>query len=189
MAPNLFLLTRKAVSPHRWFCSTERPEASSQNCRRTEHWDLPVPGTYEYIPGRGWYLIARDTDDNASEKHTLQREHVHWCPIVQRWMLQSELRDRTRWVTAAIGDSSSNGGGGGDNESGRHQRASRTKTTTQIRVFRLDDGLTWLQCWENDGRFKQGPYQRWCLDKESGLFRKMLVDDRPPQTADGASRG
>ncbi|KAI9678558.1 MAG: hypothetical protein M1817_005615 [Caeruleum heppii] len=89
MAPNLLVFTQTLFNPRRWgrgkshnrsrsHSATNQADAASRNnsnastasLRRTEHWDVPVPGTYEYIPGRGWYLIARDVALNPHSIHS-----------------------------------------------------------------------------------------------------------------------
>ncbi|KAI9795748.1 MAG: hypothetical protein M1833_006841 [Piccolia ochrophora] len=164
MAPNLFLLTRKAVAPHRWFCSKHRSQSARRASRCTEHWESPVAGTYEYLPGRGWYLIHRD--DESPEKPT-QREVVYYCKIIHRWILESELSDRTTWANVST-------------ENGK---------MTQRRFFRMEDNVTWVNCWEDDGKFLPGPWQPWCFDKETSLFRKMLRKDEKQRASQAVSAG
>lgn len=166
-----------------------------------EHWDEPVPGVYEYIPGRGWYLIA--TDKNAFDENN------------------ANMRPGSRDEMAAkvIKDSKS--------ESKHPRHASKASVTnpewdkstvlvkpplpvkyskvlkryllatdydnrkTQGRIqypdgkyrsagfFRLDDDIAWVQCWDDEGEFIPGPYKLWCIDRETKGFRHMLKGDDP----------
>jgi hypothetical protein len=180
MTPNLFLATQTLFSPHKWFKSREgeRPK------RRNEHWDSPIPGIYEYIPGRGWYLIATDKEatnpvqqqdapnpgENArpTSKDSQQgkaRETIKMTPPVQvkyskvlkRYLLAPDYEMRKKH--GRIQDSR-----------GRWYTAG---------FFRLDDGIAWVECWDEEGEFIPGPYKLWCIDQQTGNFRHMLKGDDP----------
>ncbi|KAI9759205.1 MAG: hypothetical protein M4579_002492 [Chaenotheca gracillima] len=156
MAPNPFGLVKKVFnsSPQNTPSPPESPAPRSQSIRRTEHWDEPVPGLYEYLPGRGWYLIKRDS---ASEGEKLKREPVLRCPILHRWILRADREERTRTGKAI-------------DQSG---------TITTKRFFKSDDPIAWINCWDKDGAFIPGPWERWCIDEKTGMFRKMLHGDDP----------
>ncbi|KAI9859332.1 MAG: hypothetical protein M1824_003846 [Vezdaea acicularis] len=145
MSPNLFLCACTVLKPHRWFSNSPSHKASP--CK--EYWSSPVPGLYEYIPGRGWYLVA--AEDPAFSP--VKKEPVDYCRALQRYVLRAELEERIRWCRVRDTD-------------GRH---------VEKRLFRMDDGITWICCWQDDGRFVEGPWERWCWDKETEKFRKMNI--------------
>ncbi|KAF2743184.1 hypothetical protein M011DRAFT_226190 [Sporormia fimetaria CBS 119925] len=168
MTPNLYLATRTLFKPRDWFRSTSPSSPPEKPARKTEHWDDPVPGTYEYIPGRGWYLIARDAElpekppNTATGQTTTNKKHapipVKYSKVLKRPLLAPDYEARKRgegkFITA----------------SGRAATAG---------FFRLDDGIAWVQCWDDAGQFIPGPYKLWCIDQTTGLFRHMLRGDDP----------
>lgn len=48
---------------------------------------------------------------------------------------------------------------------------------SRARFFQLDDGVAWVLCWDENGKFVHGPYRKWCLDKEMGCMRPMVRMD------------
>lgn len=180
MTPNLLVATQKAFSPHKWFKSTK----SERPTRTIEEWTVPVPGRYEYIPGRGWYLIAtlKDATAHTSElksadggsvllaKSPQTKEYVKLDLPVQvhkskvlpgRWFLDSEYKLRKKRGVIK-------------NELGK---------SVEVGFFRLDDG-TWVHCWDAEGNFIPGDpkirgYKRWCIDAQTKQFRPMLKRDDP----------
>lgn len=180
MTPNLLVVTQKAFSPHKWFKRT-----NSQRTERTiEEWSAPVPGRYEHIPGRGWYLIstlkdpaAHASDVKASDggpvlpaQSPLVKEFVKLDQPIQvhkskvltgRWLLDPDYKMRkTRGKIR-------NGQG----------------KLVEVGFFQLDDG-TWVNCWDHEGNFIPGDpeirgYKRWCIDPETKQFRHMLKRDDP----------
>lgn len=174
MSPNLFVATQKLFSPHKWF---KENKTQPRSTRKTEHWAEPRPGLYEYIPGRGWYLIAKlkkathdvpETNDEggpvqaaqepAKEYEKLDRPvPVHWSRVLKRYLLEDEYKARKRH-------------GAIQNEKGR---------TIEVGFFRLDDGVAWVQCWDQEGTFIPGPYKLWCISQRTGQFRPMLKGDDP----------
>jgi len=157
MSPNPFTAAKLLVSPQKWFA--RRPSATP-SVRTQEHWDEPVPGTYEHIPGRGWHLVAVDDEEapsaDASAPITLPQP-VSYCRILHRYMLRQDYECRRKY-----------------------QRTTDSKGTPKILgFFRLDDGVTWVQAWNARGEFVPGPYQRWCIDTETGRLRPMLCKDDP----------
>lgn len=174
MSPNLFLATQKLFSPHKWFRQSNFQERSK---RRTEHWAEPTPGLYEYIPGRGWYLIAKtkeaphdlpETTAEGGPVRALQeppKEYeklsrpmsVHWSRVLKRYMLEDDYKARKKY-------------GAIPNEKGRN---------IEVGFFRLDDGVAWVQCWDQEGTFIPGPYKMWCISQRTGQFRPMLKGDDP----------
>ncbi|KAF2794288.1 hypothetical protein K505DRAFT_242452 [Melanomma pulvis-pyrius CBS 109.77] len=178
MTPNLLLATQTLFSPHRWFSKSR----SERPTRKTEHWDSPIPGYYEYIPGRGWYLIATDKDASsevdsdstavegglvaaATMKPAKAKEitrmtqpvAVKYSKVLKRYLLAPDYEMRKRY--GVIKDSR-----------GR---------SVQVGFFRLDDGIAWVQCWDAEGEFIPGPYKLWCIDTRTDMFRHMLRKDDP----------
>jgi hypothetical protein len=175
MTPNLLVATQTLFSPHKWF----KRQQSERPTRKTEHWDSPVPGHYEYIPGRGWYLVATDKDassnvDLATDggpvgtlpmKSTKSKDMIRmaqpvavkYSKVLKRYLLDPDYRIRKRH--GEIKDSR-----------GR---------SVQVGFFRLDDGIAWVQCWDANGEFIPGPYKLWCVDAATEKFRHMLRKDDP----------
>lgn len=180
MTPNLLVATQKAFSPHKWFKTTknERPT------RTIEEWTVPVPGRYEYIPGRGWFLIATLKDATA---HTFEQKSADGGPVLPakspqikeyiklaqpvqvhkskvlsgRWFLDPDYKMRKKWGVIK-------------NEEGKQ---------VEVGFFQLDDG-TWVHCWDAEGNFIPGDpkirgYKRWCIDAQTKQFRHMLKRDDP----------
>ncbi|KAF2995671.1 hypothetical protein E8E13_002392 [Curvularia kusanoi] len=170
MSPNLFLATQKLFSPHKWFRDNKLQERS---IRKTEHWSEPTPGLYEYIPGRGWYLIAEETSPTqpatTSEGGPVQAApepsyerlavpiFVHWSRVLKRYMLEPTYKDRKKHGII-------------QNAKGKN---------IEVGFFRLDNGVAWVQCWDQHGTFIPGPYKLWCISQRTGLFRPMLRGDDP----------
>lgn len=148
MAPNLFLCLRTVFCPIYWFRPSIRVEGSI--CGE-EHWDSPVPGTYRYVPRRGWYLIRRD---DAPNDEGMFPEPVVYCRIIHRHLLASDMEERCQWHTVVSPDDPSS-------------------TPREYRFFQLDDGICWVAGWDAKGEFIPGPYRRWCFDKESLSMRPM----------------
>jgi hypothetical protein len=175
MTPNLFLATQKVFQPHKWFRAprTERPT------RVTEYWTTPVPGQYEYIPGRGWFLIATvkeaPTEPQSSEAGPVQlatsskpREFerlekptpVHRSRVLGRYLLEDDYKRRKK--TTHI-----------KNDRGKRVEAG---------FFQLDNGVAWVHCWDENGIFipgDNGGYKLWCLDSATNEFRHMRKGDDP----------
>ncbi|KAJ4990857.1 hypothetical protein SVAN01_03646 [Stagonosporopsis vannaccii] len=174
MSPNLFLATQKLFSPHKWF---RENKAQERSIRKTEHWAEPKPGLYEYIPGRGWYLIAKlkeaahDLPETSAEGGPVQtprdppKEYeklarpisAHWSRVLKRYLLEDDYKARKKY-------------GAIQNEKGRN---------VEVGFFRLDDGVAWVQCWDQEGTFIPGPYKLWCISQRTGHFRPMLKGDDP----------
>ncbi|KAF1847185.1 uncharacterized protein K460DRAFT_54856 [Cucurbitaria berberidis CBS 394.84] len=178
MTPNLFLATQKVFSPHKWFKTSK----SERSVRQTEYWEEgPVPGLYEYIPGRGKYLIATLKDIPAAAieskdpeggpvlpaaspqtKEYVQLENpipIIYSRAVKRWFLDPDYKLRKK-------------SGSIKNERGKR---------VEVGFFRTDDhgGIAWVQCWDEEGTFIPGPYQKWCIDVETKQFRHMRKRDDP----------
>jgi len=191
MCPNLYLAIVSPVSTLK-----PRPKQQLKSSTSFEHWDTPVPGTYSHVPGRGWFLIHRDDEQQRQEKP----EPVVYCRILHRYLLSSELEQRCQWHRVVVV-------GGGERQSGdwieqesdrpkaperntswssslssRSSRSTKSKQsiterTEQIRFFQLDDGVAWVPGWDSQGRFILGPYRKWCFDKEEKSMRPMMIDE------------
>jgi hypothetical protein len=178
MTPNLFLATQKVFQPHKWF----RQPKIDRPTRVTEYWTTPEPGQYEYIPGRGWFLVAKvkhaPTDPVEQAKVEggpvstvvpLQpREFeklpkpipVHRSRVLGRYLLEDDYKSRKR--TTEI-----------KNERGKRVQAG---------FFQLDNGVAWVHCWDENGIFIPGDksgYKLWCVDTATNEFRHMRKGDDP----------
>lgn len=175
MTPNLFIATQKVFQPHKWFKKqNERPK------RRTEHWEEPVPGVYEYIPGRGWYLVATYKEHSDTEstlvdskeggpvggnieekaKDTVQVPSpvpVRYSKVLKKYLLNPDYEKRKKYGVI-------------ENSRGR---------MVQVGFFQLDDGVAWVNCWDDEGEFIPGPYKLWCIDVHTDKFRHMMRGDDP----------
>lgn len=151
MSPNPYILLRNLVHPTRWFTSNasrgQRPRG------RLEHWDEPVPGTYEHFPGRGWFLIAVDSDDGDKLDKPIP---VTYSRILHRYLFTTDFESRRKWGIVRDGDGGKKAGV----------------------FFRLDDGVTWVYCWKETGEFDSTPQkQPYCIDAETDKFRAMTASD------------
>jgi hypothetical protein len=174
MSPNPFNLIKLALSPHRW---GPKRSSSTQSVAAKEEWNTPVPGTYEYKPGRGWYLIEyAENVDNASisdagtastaKAERLPRQ-VTYCKLLHRMMFTTEYNERRRF---------------------QYIKKDNSKRVQHIGFFRLDDDVTWVQCWDEFGNFIEGPYQRWCFDAETQRMRPMQYRDAVIESEERESR-
>ncbi|KAF4308709.1 hypothetical protein GTA08_BOTSDO04109 [Botryosphaeria dothidea] len=153
MTPNLLVATQTLFTPHKWFSR----KTSEKSVRTSEHWDDPLPGTYEYIPGRGWYLTKPDGPDGSSGERLEKPRPVKYSRVLRRYLFDSEYQRRK--LTGEIPDS--------------HGKV------REVGFFLLDDGVAWVNCWNHKGEFIQGPYERWVIDERNEKFRKMLKGDDP----------
>jgi hypothetical protein len=178
MTPNLFLATQKVFQPHKWF---RGPKTSDRATRVTEFWLEPEPGHYEYIPGRGWFKISDakmasvKVTEGAVSEATVQPTNspqlqevvklakpipVHRSRVLGRYLLEDDYKKRK--VTTTI-----------KNERGKPVTAG---------FFQLDNGVAWVQCWDEDGIFIPGGptgYKLWCIDASTKQFRHMRKGDDP----------
>ncbi|KAF2681508.1 hypothetical protein K458DRAFT_406490 [Lentithecium fluviatile CBS 122367] len=172
MTPNLFVATQTLFKPKKWF----RKDKHERPTRKTEHWESPVPGVYEYIPGRGWYLLATyknapsDTTDTDSKeggpiKSFGEEDLIKMAPptpvryskVLKRYLLSPDYEIRKKH-------------GAIPNERGK---------MVQAGFFQLDDGVAWVNCWDEKGEFIPGPYKLWCIDAKTKAFRHMKKGDDP----------
>lgn len=82
---------------------------------------------------------------------------VHWSRVLKRYMLEDDYKARKKYGTI-------------QNEKGKN---------IEVGFFRLDDGVAWVQCWDQEGTFIPGPYKLWCISQRTGQFRPMLKGDDP----------
>ncbi|KAJ5851877.1 uncharacterized protein N7529_011262 [Penicillium soppii] len=150
MAPNLFLCARTIFCPVYWFQMGDRDSNLKE-----QHWQSPVPGTYRFLPGRGWHLIHRDGHENEEKIPAA----LVYCRILHRYMFESELEDRCRWFDAPL-----------------HKGARPEK----LRFFLLDDGIHWVAGWDAQGNFIPGPYPKWWLEEDGCTMRRGAS---PPTSA------
>ncbi|KAF2276418.1 uncharacterized protein EI97DRAFT_450257 [Westerdykella ornata] len=207
MTPNLFLATQTLFSPHKWFKAGPKSERPS---RRTEHWNDPVPGVYEYIPGRGWYLVAtdRERENNTSKRHDTGNRTPHegtgpdnededeYAVDLPALLQENKVipmipptpvkysKVLKRYLLAPDYEARKRHGQYLEMNPAQHG-ANKLLTAG---FFRLDDGIAWVKCWDQHGEFIPGPYKLWCVDRETGLFRHMLRGDDPKYAA-SRSRG
>ncbi|KAH7139147.1 hypothetical protein B0J11DRAFT_36184 [Dendryphion nanum] len=177
MTPNLLVATQTLFSPHKWFSKSQRSERSK---RTTEHWDLPVPGIYEYIPGRGWYLVATDKNPHDSKKDEsippdgpakIGTEHVKRETIPMAPPIQVKYSKVLRQYLLAPDYQMRKKHGRVKDETGKFYEAG---------FFRLEKpDNAWVECWDDHGEFIPGPYKLWVIDQATGEFRHMLKGDDP----------
>lgn len=154
MAPNLFVALQTAVSPRRWFNRPNpTPGTSATTLSKTEHWSSPVPGTYTYKPGVGWYLTSLDSD--PTQPTTPQR--VIDVPALDRAML---LKDYYRRSMIAAMPGAPPG-------------------SPELGWVRCSDNIAWVNDRDADGKPTKGPWQRFVIDKETKELRLMCKGDDP----------
>ncbi|KAF2838095.1 hypothetical protein M501DRAFT_1011748 [Patellaria atrata CBS 101060] len=166
--PNLFVAAQTLVSPRKWF----KRQTTPKSLRRSEHWFTPVPGTYEYIPGRGWYLTHPDeTNDGQRLSNPIP---VIYSRVLKRHLLKPDYDDRKLYGLIVEGEKPAD---------------IKCKTKNKAEgFFRLDDDVAWVRCWDCNGEFIPGPYELWCFDKRINRFRKMLKGDDPQFQSRRSSR-
>jgi len=160
MTPNLFVLGKTVLSPHRWFDQKKKPTSSSASSSadddsKIQHWEQPVPGYYEHEEGRGWYLIAKDGASLGSIK--VPRTKVTYSKVLKRWIYEDDMAARK--LRGRFLD----------------ERISRE----QVGFFRLDDGVAWVNSSDATGNFLPGPYTLYCIDADTKKFRAMKKRDDP----------
>lgn len=162
MSPNPYILLRNLVTPNRWFTSNTQPSHRSKG--RIEHWEHPVPGLYEFVPGRGWFLVAVDTDDGDKLDNPVP---LTYCRALHRFMLKDDFESRKKWGTVK-------------DENGNCKKGV---------LFRLDDGVTWIFCWDEFGNFdtsdRKIPY---CIDNNTRKFRIMTATDAESISGDSLAK-
>lgn len=173
MTPNLLVATQKAFSPHKWF-KPSKNEKPTKKEDRYEDRDSPIPGRYERVPGRGLYLIARlhdatDSTDAAKAAGGPHRKEyvkldrpilVTYSKFLKRYLIDSEFRARKKRATIK-------------NEHGN---------LVEVGFFKLDDGVTWVQCYDAEDQFvpcDSAGYKPWCIDARTQEFRHMVRRDDP----------
>jgi hypothetical protein len=152
MAPNLFICLRAVFCPTYWFQNGDRIKGA---VNREQHWETPVPGTYQFFPGKGWHLIHRDDDDHDEKLPA----PLVYCRVLHRYMFESEFEDRCRWFSAPL------------------HRGGRPE---QLRFLLLDDGVSWVAAWDAQDCFIPGPYPKWWLDEDGETLHRGAS---PPTSA------
>lgn len=151
MSPNPVVLLINAVNVKKWFAS--RPAPGEKSRGRFEHRDDPLPGYYEYRPGRGLLLVAADENDGAKLDQPIP---VIYCKLLHRNLLEPEYKSRQK--NGSIVDETGN-----------------KKLGT---FFRLDDGFTWIYWRDQYGKLDMSPRRRkFCIDTETGKFRPLMASD------------
>ncbi|KAI5302496.1 hypothetical protein KEM56_000647 [Ascosphaera pollenicola] len=192
MAPNLFILARNIFHPKYLLRHGRKDRIKIKgSISREEHWDEPVPGTYKYTPGQGWFLIRRDdgaervsvelhaqSDYSGSDSSTLGSnsqslpEPVVYNSILHRYILVSDLKRRVRRCSIPIACSSTT-------SNGSNSEKTKQEPITRMQAFwflRLDDGKTWVPAWDDHDNFLPGPYLKWRYDKKK---REMNLQADP----------
>lgn len=166
MTPNLYVAAQKLFRPHRWFSSDNRDRSRSRSRTTNEHEyrKYPIPGMYEYRPGRGWYLTAMDNSAKTLDKPIL----IKYSRVLRRSLLQPDYDTRKTH--------------------GKIKNADGSLADHEVGFFRLDDGIAWVNYLDKEGNFIPGPYKLWCVDGKSGYFRQMLKGDSPAWQSRCSSR-
>jgi len=149
MAPNLYLAAKKVVSPRSWFRSS-----SGERLPHHFHADHPVPGIYSYNALLGLVLIARDSDNGALLPQPIQ---VRKCRATRQWFLKDDWAARTT-----------------------HALITDPDGFKSVRLmFRLDNGISWVACEDENGVPIPGPWPLYCVNQTTGQFRLMVKGDSP----------
>lgn len=156
MSPNLFLAVKTVFQPQEWF--KHKDACKHSDLSSIQHRNDPVPGIYKHMPGRGWFLVA--TKPSASGAvgtitNVSPPRPVLYSKVLKRFLFDSDFAARTRQARIS----------------------GEPKWLGKSGFFRLDDGISWVNCWDHDGEFKKGPWQRYCWDADEEKFRPMLVGD------------
>lgn len=190
MIPNLYVAAHNLVTPRSWFSSKDDQSQRSssvvipnQPLAASEHWNSPIPGVYRHEPGRGWFLIQLDSDPSKPEKP----DRVIFCAPLNRGILKSDYNARSiraklpKGCTPAQSRSSSPSSRRSKRPGTANSRHSSVDDTErrEVSFVRHDDGVTWLNDKDADGNDTKGPWQRFCLDKQTGEMRVMLKGDDP----------
>ncbi|KAF2646224.1 hypothetical protein P280DRAFT_370459, partial [Massarina eburnea CBS 473.64] len=188
MAPNLLVASQTLFQPRKWF----RASKNEKPKRKTERWEDPIPGLYEYIPRRGWFLVEKDkentadatekggpvlTIENTTPKETIKMDPpvaVRYSKVLKRHLLGPDYQNRKK---------------DGEIENSQGKKS-------LVTFFRLDDGASWVNFLDEHGEFipgktlhamlsdrhtksETGPYRLWFFDQSTNRFRHMLRRDDP----------
>lgn len=199
MSPNLFIMAQTAVNPQRWFTrSKSQPDIGTTpgaSLALTEHWKSPVPGTYRHRPGAGWFLIESDADKSQPEFP----DKVFFSAALDRKVLLSDYQARSTQArlpvppTASPAGSRPSSGSRSSSPSGTKAKAQnkkdrKPKEQPMVNFVRLQDEVTWLNDKDANGELTKAPWQRFCIDEETGEFRPMLRRDDPAKRSQPPSR-
>ncbi|KAI9726554.1 MAG: hypothetical protein M1834_008996 [Cirrosporium novae-zelandiae] len=158
MAPNLYILLRNIFVPSCWRLPSHSRRGSRDAPKKAhivhEHWDFPVPGTYEYRPGRGWFLIQLDLDQPGAKGQPFEKpQQVVYCNVLERWMFLSDYKARCHWERVMM------------------PNARKYDDPCHMRFLRLDDSVGYLMCWDEDGKPLDGPWMLWEMDEKKKKLR------------------
>lgn len=155
MSPNLFLLLRKATQPQEWFQPSPQPQKAHPH---TEYRQTPERGLYETIPGRGTYLIAlAGADPSTPTTPVHPPRKLEYSRVLHRHIFADDYARRKR----------------------QGRLADAAPDSPELGFFQLDDGVTYVNCFDDRGRFVAQHYRRYRLDARTGRFRPMLKGDDP----------
>lgn len=200
MPPNLLVYAQTAVNPNRWFSrsksSSDISATPGASLALTEHWTRPIPGTYQHRPGAGWFLIKLDSDPSKPDFP----QRVIWSDALDAKILEHDYHARSKQarLPEAI-TPSSNGSRNGSvsrpaspNELlvklGKIKDGKKPKERPMVNFVRLTDEVTWLNDKDANGNPTKAPWQRFCIDKDTGEFRPMLRRDDPAKASRPTSR-
>lgn len=198
MVPNLTVALMTAFNPSRWRSSHRKTTSVQQPPTETEHWNKPTPGLYEYFPGAGWYLVQRDGETDRLAK----ADRVIWSDALDRKLLLSDYISRSKKGKlpmprpAGSRNSSTTKLPPGAKEKfaqvEKQQQqlvpASEVSERPEVHFVCMDDGITWLNDKDSVGAPTKGPWQRFCIDKETGEFRGMTLGDDPKRSRPSSLR-
>lgn len=151
--PNLFVALQTAINPRRWGPTQKNSSTSATSLNTIEHWNTPVPGTYQYKPGQGWYLTCLDADPSQPARP----ERVVDVVALDRALLISEYYRRSKKAPLPGAPAGS----------------------PDVNFVRCDDGIAWVNDKDENGRATAGPWQRFVVDRETGALRSMCKGDDP----------
>lgn len=152
MSPNLFVALKTLGHPETWF----REKPASAPISLIQQRSTPIPGIYKHISS-GWFLIARESTP-GSKVFTNKLDTplpVIYSQVLKRWLFEDEFVARQR--------------------KGRIE--GEPKWHKGDGFFRLDDGVSWVHCFDSEEGFIPGPWRRYCFDRETDRFRPMLKGD------------
>ena len=192
MAPNLYVAIHTLVTPSQWLPKhrkhAQRSESiivPGQSLARTEHWKSPVPGVYRYTLAGGWYLIQLDSDPSLPETP----DRVLYCGPLNRSILESQYQARS--IKAQLPAAATPGSSRSTSPTRKKAKTSLSSSRRnseqiqqqqpppEVSFVRHDDGVSWINDRDAQGNLTKGPWQRFCLDKNTGKMRVMLKGDDP----------
>lgn len=154
MSPNLLYSARSSFNRQRgsrpWMI---RRDLNHEHGIRTRTL-TPVSGSYTHVPGRGVFLTAIDRADGLQDSVQPPRQ-VEYSKVLHRYLFEDEYVARKR--------------------QGKFHYWTDGDVT--VGFFRLDDGVSYINCFDHKGWFVGGPYRLYCLGESTGRFRPMQKSD------------